>query len=161
MKNPSYYPCFRGIRAPMCFFKLLTVFPFLLACTHAVSAAELHVHPRGDDNNPGTSAKPLRTFDGARAAVRKIADKKEPVRVLFAAGIYYTTPVIFQAADSGTAAAPVIYQAATGAEVVISGGSLLQLDWTPFKDGIFKATVPEGLKTDQLFVNGRRMHLAR
>ena len=105
MKNPSYYPCFHGIRAPIRFLKLLTVFPFLLACTHAVSSAELHVHPRGDDNNPGTSAKPLRTFDGARAAVRKIADKKEPVRVLFAAGIYYTTPVVFQAADSGTAAA--------------------------------------------------------
>jgi hypothetical protein len=145
----------------MRFLKLLTVFPFLLACSHAVSAAELHVHPRGDDSNPGTSAKPLRTFDGARAVVRKIADKKEPVRVLFAAGIYYTTPVVFEAADSGTAAAPVIYQAATGAEVVISGGSLLQLDWTPFKDGIFKARVPEGFITDQLFVNGRRMHLAR
>jgi hypothetical protein len=129
------------------------VFPLLLACTHAVSAAELHVHPRGNDNNPGTSAKPLRTFDGARAAVRKIADKKEPVRVLFAAGIYYTTPVVFQAADSGTAAAPVTYQAATGAVVVISGGSLLQLDWALFKDGIFKARVPEGFETDQLFVN--------
>src|SRR3984893_16003517 len=161
MKNPPYYRYFRGISTPMRFLKLLPLFSFLLPCPHAVPAAELHVHPRGDDNNPGTSAKPLRTFDGARAAVRKIADQKEPVRVLFAAGIYYTTPVVFQAADSGTAAAPVIYQAATGAEVVISGGSLLQLDWTQFKGGIFKASVPEGFKTDQLFVNGRRMHMAR
>src|SRR6267378_2094025 len=128
----------------MRFLILLTLFPFLLACSHAVSAAELHVHPRGDDNNPGTSAKPLRTFDGARAAVRKLADKKEPVTVVFAAGKYYTAPVLFQAADSGTAKAPVTYQTAPGAVVVISGGSLLQMDWTPFKDGIFKATVPEG-----------------
>ena len=138
----------------MRFLKLLTLFPFLLACSHALSAAELHVHPRGDDNNLGTSAKPLRSFDGARAAVRKLAEKKEAVYVHFASGTY-SAPVIFHAADSGTAAAPVIYQAATGAEVVISGGSLLQLDWTPFKDGIFKARVPEGFKTDQLFVNGR------
>src|SRR5947209_18022662 len=119
-----YHSC-RGVATPMRFLKLLTLFSFVVACSTAVSARELHVHPRGDDNNPGTSAKPLRTFDGARAAVRKIADKKEPVRVLFAAGIYYTTPVVFHAADSGTAAAPVIYQAAPGAEVVISGGSLL------------------------------------
>src|SRR5271169_2452286 len=154
-------PLFSWSIHPMRFLKLLTLFPFLLACPHAVSAAELHVHPKGDDNHPGTSAKPLRTFDGARAAVRKIADKKEPVRVLFAAGIYYTTPVVFQAADSGSAKSPVTYQAEAGAKVVISGGSLLQLDWTLHKDGIMKATVPEGFKTDQLFVNGQRMHLAR
>src|ERR1700719_4707061 len=122
MKNPRYYHYFRGISTPMRFLKLLTLVPVLLACSHAVAAAELHVHPRGDDNNPGTSAKPLRTFDGARAAVRKIADKKETVYVHFASGTYYTAPVIFHAADSGTAAVPVIYQAATGAEVVISGG---------------------------------------
>src|SRR4029077_9618989 len=118
------------------FLRLLASFSFLLGCSHAIAAAELHVHPRGDDANAGTSAKPLRTFDGARAAVRKIADKKEPVRVLFAAGIYYTTPVVFQAADSGSAKSPVTYQAEAGAKVVISGGSLLQLDWTPHKDGI-------------------------
>src|SRR6185369_11248007 len=93
---------------------LLAVFPLLLACSHVVSAGELHVHPRGDDNNPGTSAKPLRTLDGARAAVRKLADKKEPTTVHLAAGACYTEPVLFQAADSGTAAAPVVYQAATG-----------------------------------------------
>jgi hypothetical protein len=160
MKNPPYYPYFRGISNPMRFFKLLTLFPFFLACAHAVAAAELHVHPRGDDNNPGTSAKPLRTFDGARAEVRKRANKKEPVYVHFASGTY-SAPVIFHAADSGTAAAPVIYQAAAGADVVISGGTPLQLDWTPFKVGIFQARVPDGFKTDQLFVNGRRMHLAR
>src|ERR1700730_15112800 len=159
MKKPPYYHYSRGVSTPMRFLKLLTLFSFL-ACSQAVSAAELHVHPRGDDNNPGTSAKPLRTFDGARAAVRKLADRKEPVYVHFASGIY-SAPVIFHAADSGTAAAPVIYQAATGAEVVISGGSLLQLDWTPFKDGIFQSRVPEGFRTDQLFVNGRRMHMAR
>src|ERR1700686_5196085 len=98
MKNQPYNPEFRGIPPPMRFLKLLTLFPFLLASSHAVSAAELHVHPRGDDNNPGTSAKPLRTFDGARAAVRKLA-KKEPVYVHFASGTY-SAPVIFHAADS-------------------------------------------------------------
>src|SRR5205823_6026563 len=103
-------PYFRGTSTPMRFLKLLTLLPFLLACSHAVSAAELHVHPRGNDNNPGTSAKPLRTFDGARAAVRKLVDKKKPVYLHFASGTY-SAPVIFDAADSGTAAAPVIYQA--------------------------------------------------
>src|SRR5205823_1587558 len=132
IKNRPHYHSFRGAPTPMRFLHLLTLFPFL-ACPHAVSAAELYVHPRGDDNHPGTRAKPLRTFDGARQAVRKLADRKEPVNVHFAEGTYYGTPVIFHAADSGTAAAPVTYQAAAGAEVVISGGSRLRLDWTPFK----------------------------
>src|ERR1700733_15325205 len=74
MKNPPYHSNFHGISTPMRFLILLTVFPCLLACSHAVAAAELHVNPRGDDNNPVTSAKPMRTLDGARAAVRKLAD---------------------------------------------------------------------------------------
>jgi hypothetical protein len=77
------------IKAPPGFLSPLAVIP-----GPAAAAAELHVHPRGDDNNPGTSAKPLRTFDGARAAVGKLADKKELVYVHFASGTYYTAPVI-------------------------------------------------------------------
>lgn len=151
---------FVELSALMSHIKIITCC-FLLAYSHAAAAAELHVGPRGDDDNPGTTAKPLRTWGGARAAVRKLAGRQEPITVHFAAGTYYTEPVLFQAADSGTAAAPVVYRAAPGAEVIISGGRLLQLNWTPFRDGAFKATVPEGFKTDQLFVNGQRMHLAR
>ena len=37
----------------------------------------------------------------------------------------------------------------------------LNLKWEAFRDGISKAQVPDGLTTDQLFVNGERQHLAR
>jgi hypothetical protein len=43
----------------------------------------------------------------------------------------------------------------------LSGGVLLKLQWTPFKNGIQRASVPKGLRIDQLFVDGRRQHMAR
>ena len=45
---------------------------------------------------------------------------------------------------------------------MISGGArLTDLTWTPYRDGIMQAAVPAGLTTDQLFVNGQRLRMAR
>ncbi len=80
----------------------------------------------------------------------------------FRRGVYYLPEtLVLGAADSGTQAAPVTYAAYPGEEVVLSGGVKLQLEWTPFRDGILMARVPAALDTDQLFVNGRRQILAR
>jgi hypothetical protein len=51
---------------------------------------------------------------------------QEPVTVTFHAGTYYLANTIqFTAADSGTAANPVTYRAATGETVALSGGNSL------------------------------------
>ena len=148
----------------------------LIAATAAggVLAADLYVSPLGTDGNPGTKDRPLKTFAAAQQAVRARpgtagvpwpdgkAKSAEPVTVYFRAGTYYLPEtLVFAAEDSGTDKAPVSYAAAPGEEVVISGGVKLEPAWEPFRDGIMKAKVPEGLATDQLFVNGERQHLAR
>ncbi|MFT7644309.1 MAG: hypothetical protein ACI9G1_006076, partial [Pirellulaceae bacterium] len=43
----------------------------------------------------------------------------------------------------------------------VSGGQALDLEWSPFKDGVFQTTPPSGLEIDQLFINGTRQHMAR
>jgi len=68
--------------------------------------------------------------------------------------------VVFTERDSGTAGAPVVYSGVPGEEAFISGGSRLQLAWTPYRDGMMQAWVPAGLDADQLFVNGRRQQMA-
>ena len=77
-------------------------------------------------------------------------------------GVYHLPEtLVFDARDSGTAKSPVLYQAASGEKVVLSGGRTLDLKWEPWKDGIYKAAVPEGLSTEELFINGERQILAR
>ena len=131
----------------------------LAACSAA--AADIHLSPQGDDHNDGSAGKPLQSLAAAQKAARPFLGK-EAVTVHLHGGVYrLPETLVFTAADSGTAAAPVLWQAKTDEEVVISGGALLKLDWKPWKDGIFQAQVPEGIDIDQLFINGERQVMAR
>jgi membrane-associated protease RseP (regulator of RpoE activity) len=133
----------------------------LLFCSAAM-AVDLYVSPTGNDANSGTkSSQPLASFSAARDAVRKVAGK-EAVTVHFADGVYYLPEtLLFTPADSGSARYPVIYTADHEGKAVLSGGSMLNLQWEPYKDGIFQAQTPAGLKIDQLFINGKNQRMAR
>jgi len=133
----------------------------LLVCGAALSAADFYVAPDGRDANPGTAVAPLGSLAGARDAVRKLAGR-ESVTVQVADGIYYLPEtLVFTAADSGTPAHPIIYRAAHEGGAVISGGRRLELQWRPFRDGIYQARTPAGLAIDQLFINGKCQRMAR
>jgi hypothetical protein len=82
---------------------------------------------------------------------------------LLRGGTYYLQePLRFTAADSGTKAAPVVYQAYATEQPVISGGIRLEkLNWQPHRNGIFQAKVSDALQTEEIFVNGERQILAR
>jgi len=139
---------------------ILVVASLVLTSPHVV-AREFFVSPAGNDADAGTLAQPFATLSQAQQAVRS-APGREPVTVSLRGGTYYLSePLVFTPADSGTESAPIAYRAYQGEEAVISGGVRLDLKWGPHRDGIVKATVPPGLLTDQLFVNGVRQHMAR
>jgi len=124
-------------------------------------AAEFYVSPSGDDANTGLLEQPFATIERAQEATRQAAEG-EPVTIYLRAGTYQLPQtLVFTDGDSGTQRAPVTYVAYRDERPVISGGVKLDLRWGPFRDGIMKAAVPTGLVTDQLFVNGRRQHMAR
>ncbi len=131
-----------------------------LALSHG---AEFYVSPLGSDTNAGTVGKPFRTLARARDAVRESGKLgKEPVTVQLRGGTHYLPEaVVFRAADSGTAEAPVTYAAYQDEEAVLSGGTKLDLTWEEYRDGILVAQTPAGLAIDQLFVNGKRQLMAR
>jgi hypothetical protein len=136
------------------------MFGSLVLCS-TVSATELFVSPAGNDKNPGTREQPVASLARARDLVRPMVGK-EPVQVNVADGVYYLPEtLIFTPADSGTESAPVVYIAESEGGAVLSGGSKLDLKWTPYKDGIFQAKTPKGLEIDQLFVNGKNQRMAR
>jgi len=124
-------------------------------------AAEFYVAPGGDDASPGDLQRPFATIGRAQGAARQ-APKGERVTVYLRGGTHYLTQtLVFTPEDSGTEEAPVTYVAYARETPVISGGVRLLLNWQPFRDGIMQAAVPPGLITDQLFVDGRRRHMAR
>lgn len=133
----------------------------VIASVAGAQPAEFFVSPSGDDGNAGTLERPFATLAGAQQAVRARGEGRGAT-VLVQGGTYYLDePLVFTSADSGNADAPVIFAAAAGETVVISGGRRLQLDWRPYRDGVFQATTPDGLEIDQLFVDGQRQRMAR
>ena len=139
----------------------------LLLCS-AAGATDFYISPSGNDDHPGSQEKPFATLQRARDAVRALkaaGPLAEPVRVNVADGVYtIDEPLVLSPEDSGTAQAPVIYQAAPGARPVFSGGRAIG-GWQAGPDGVWTAQVPEVAAGqwyfEQLFVNGRRATRAR
>jgi len=146
--------------------KISLLFIILLAIVPAMHAAgerevSIYVSPVGQDSNPGTKARPVASLEAAQKLARsqKALGK---VTVWLRGGTYYLPEtLVFAPRDSGTEKSPVTYAAYENEEPVLSGGTRLNLTWTPYRDGILMAHMPAGLHTDQLFVNGQRQILAR
>ncbi|MHC1769944.1 MAG: PDZ domain-containing protein [Verrucomicrobiia bacterium] len=130
----------------------------LVSISFGVLGQPYCVAPAGNDANPGTLEKPFATLRRAQQAVRQ-----KPGSVWLRGGTHYLAePLVFTPLDSGTEAAPVVYQAYQDEQPVISGGvNLENLDWQPYRDGIYHAKVPADLRTEEIFVNGERQILAR
>jgi hypothetical protein len=110
----------------------------------APGQVKLYVAPGGQDDNAGTEAAPLASLAGARDRVRAVkADHAgETVVVEFAAGTYSMSgPVDFGAGDSGAADAPIVYRAARGADVRLTGGRAVG-GWQPVEDPAVTARLP-------------------
>jgi hypothetical protein len=122
---------------------------------------EIFVGPAGQDTNPGSRQAPVATLARAQQAARVWAGRR-PVTIYLRGGTYYLTQtLVLSSEDSGSARAPITWQAWSDEHPVLSGGVKLDLKWEPYRDGILKARVPSDFRSDQLFVNGRRQPLAR
>lgn len=155
MKPRTSQAGFLGI--PALFFTALSI----MTASASPLTHNLYVAPGGSDNNPGSKDKPVATLHAARDLAREFAGKF-PVVVHVADGTYYLeSPLIFDPKQSGSSTAPVVFRAINEGRAIVSGGMLLQLQWQPYRDGIFQAEVEPGISMDQLFVNGRRMWMAR
>ncbi|MBN1418183.1 MAG: right-handed parallel beta-helix repeat-containing protein [Planctomycetes bacterium] len=139
-------------------------------------AVMLHVAPDGNDAwsgrppapAPDRTDGPLATLDGARDAIRRLratpSGSAVPVTVRVREGTYaLETPFVLEPQDSGTAEAPVTYEAYPGERPVVSGGRRL----TGFvrRGPFWEREIPEVRSGRwifrQLFVNGGRRPRAR
>lgn len=87
-----------------------------------ISGTELFVSPNGSDSAAGTIDEPLKSFEAARNAVRKIK-KDGPITVYFRGGTYNINKNIsLDSIDSGTADAPITYAAYKNEQPEFVGG---------------------------------------
>ncbi|NUQ61192.1 MAG: right-handed parallel beta-helix repeat-containing protein [Pirellulales bacterium] len=154
--------------------------------SHA-EALTLYVSTVGNDSWSGRFAEPnAGRTDGPLATVQKARDMLRetkaatggPARaatVVLRGGVYpQTEPIEFTAADSGTKACPIAYQAYPGEKPVLSGGNVIR-GWeaddsdqsrTRYGGKLWRAAVPAAKaggkwRFNQLFVNGGRRTRAR
>ncbi|MBJ7522099.1 MAG: right-handed parallel beta-helix repeat-containing protein [Solirubrobacteraceae bacterium] len=132
----------------------------MLAFSPAAAAADpvaIWVSPRGSDDGDGTRDRPFRSLQRAQRDARAAA-ASAPVRVMLLGGTYrLRRPLVLDHRDSGSAGREVAYRAAPGARPVLSGGLRLS-GWTLHdrRRGIYRARVPAGTRSRQLYVDGRR-----
>jgi len=138
--------------------KMITLCTLALLSAAAAGTQRYFVSPTGSDENAGTMAKPFATIHRAQMALRERSGV-----VFLRGGTYYlSAPLVLTPEDSGTKTAPVVIQSYKKETAVVSGGVRLQhLDWQPFRDGIVRAQVPVDLRTEEIFVDGKRQVLAR
>lgn len=126
---------------------------------HSGTAETIYVSPLGEDDAPGTRSNPLRTLEGARDAVRRLLRTTNGnIRVRLLGGTYrLNRELLLDHRDSGRGGHQVFWEAEPGQRPRISGS----IPVTNFKlfdpaRGIFRAKVPVGSRSRQLYVNGRR-----
>jgi hypothetical protein len=131
--------------------------PALVALAEALEPRELlstyYVSTTGADANPGTVAAPFRSIrQAARTAVAGDV-------VIVRAGTYRET---VRPSRSGTAGAPITFQAYPGEQVTVSGANVIG-GWTGYKNSVFKARQgwDLGFGLNQVFLDGRMMVEAR
>jgi hypothetical protein len=144
----------------------------------------IHVSKTGRDTDAGTVDRPFATLERARAAVREARafDTLLNVEVVVHTGVYHLDRTLeFEPGDSGARSAPVVWRAADGEQVVLSGGRPIRGTWRREPGGLWSIAVPaaKGWLRDmqrpesytpapdgpwnfrELYVNGRRAVRAR
>jgi Carbohydrate binding module (family 35)/Carbohydrate binding module (family 6)/Right handed beta helix region len=120
---------------------------------------DVYVSPSGNDANAGTAAAPVKTLQRAQALVRALnQNMSADVTVVIADGFYrLSAPLALGAADSGTNGHNVVWTADTGARPVVAGSTQIT-SWSRVSASspIWVAQAPAGLRTRQLYVNGKR-----
>ncbi len=147
------------------FLNLITIL-FLLFLIPACGKPGFYVSPDGSDHNPGTRSEPFLTIQRAQEAVRAELTRgtSGDITVWLADGTYYiSSPLRFDANDSGRDDNAIIYKALKGGSPVISGGVEVS-GWQHRGNGLWVAEIAPGITETgfrELFVDGERATRAR
>lgn len=118
---------------------------------------KIYVSVMGNDQNNGTFQMPVKTIDKALSIAQQ---QPSSVTIQLRAGTYYLDSTIVIRSNSFKPTSLIIRNY-KNEKVHISAGQKLQLQWKPYKNGIYQAKVPAGSHFEQLYINGALQVLAR
>lgn len=157
LKLGSKWLCHRGTAKGV---RGCLIYGFVLALTATAQASvqtTLYVSPSGSGTTC-TQSVPCSLATAQSTAEGLTTSMTGDIVVQLQGGTYpLSSTWTFTSADSGKNGFDVIYQAAPGQAVVVSGGQSIT-GWTLYNEGlnIYSASVPVGFDTRQLYVNGQR-----
>lgn len=127
--------------------------------------SQIHVAPGGNDKNPGTIKRPVRTLEKALAMARAANEKAAgDTTIALAGGVYrLERPLILGPEDSGRNGHNLVIAAEPGQTPVVSGGVQL-VGWKLYdrKKNIWTTTVPVRFAASrQLYIDGVRASRTR
>ncbi len=136
-----------------------------------IPQADFFVATNGNDAWSGALSAPnANGTDGPFASLQRaqqaVRDKirqglTRAATVLIRAGVYFLPQgLTFTSEDSGTDEHGITWAAYPGEHPVLIGGVRLA-GWQPWREGIWRAMLPDGVQPAQVFENGVRMTLAR
>jgi hypothetical protein len=132
---------------------------FTTTCSDPAPTDRIFVAPDGDDSQPGTQEKPVKTIQKAQKMVRERRSRQN-VTVFLRGGTYWLDkPLEFTPQDGGQGKFSVVYRAFAQESVILSGGRAIN-GWERLANGRYKASVPDQ-NFRQLYVNGKRAVRAR
>ncbi len=135
-----------------------SLFVFLLYHFIINAQQQFYVSLEGNDNNPGTLAKPFRSLN---AALSHISNLKEKEIVIFVRdGKYYLDTTLQITSDLLNDHSLRITSYKTE-KVIICGARKLAPEWKNYRDGILQTFLGKNLDIDQLFCNGKSLRMAR
>lgn len=137
------------------FFLSLSFLSFVFA---GFTQVKLYVSTTGNDNNPGSLAKPFKTIQKAVTIATKESGKN--ISIELRSGTYYLDQTI-QLNAVNFLPASLIVESYNNEKVTISAGKRLQLQWKSYKNGILVANVPANISFERLYINERLQPLAR
>jgi len=142
---------------------LLLIFSVTLFISCHQKNIEIYVSTSGNDSHNGSIEQPVATLEKALELIRPHAGKHSVI-VYLREGIHYIDKSIIHTPEfSGSKEYPIRYSNYNNENVTVSTARILSnLDWKPYKDGIFMTkleNIPDIF--DQLYVNGEKQHAAR
>ncbi|EGD81927.1 hypothetical protein PTSG_11897 [Salpingoeca rosetta] len=131
------------------------------------TTANYYVDVRGSDDGDGSQAHPFRTVQRAQAAARSAA-KSGGVNVYLNNGTFFlNSTLVFTPQDSGLSASqPIVYQSTSKTNPAQLTSAVEITGWKKVGNTtlghIWEAPLPAGVDFfHQLWINGRRQHVAR
>jgi Right handed beta helix region len=142
---------------------LLVSLGYVVVSIHAGMQATFYVATNGNDNNPGTLARPFLTIQKAQAEVRQqlATGQTGDLEVVLRTGKYYQSSTIsFNERDSGRSGHRVVYRNYPDERPEIVAGQPVT-GWVLHSGNIYKAHVGTGRKFYRLYENGSWSVMAR